>query len=40
MTDPDPRTADDDSEDALSPQPEQAEGDDDVAPPQPGSPRG
>jgi hypothetical protein len=40
MTDPDPRTAADDDEDAtLAPDgPEQAEGDPDVNPPQPGSP--
>jgi hypothetical protein len=41
MTDPDPRTAADDDEDATpTAAPSQAEGDDDVAPEQPGSPQG
>jgi hypothetical protein len=40
--DPDPRTAADDDEDATfeGEHPSQAEGDDDIAPEQPGSPQG
>ena len=41
MTDPDPRTQADDDDDATFPAtPAQAEGDDDTAPAQPGSPQG
>ena len=41
MTDPDPRTQGDDDDDAtFPPAAAQAEGDDDVAPKQPGSPEG